>query len=223
MVSSVVSGREKERNALLRRDFTMERFSQYVRSWYKKLFISDISLARMCKGLGVMTGLIFLALSPLKAQDFEGILKEFTGSESDQIESEVAEKKPETKPLGPSSNDIMSTLEVDDFAPPENVKTNGVVLQGLDKTTARVFILEAPLDKQIEFGTLRVTVHRCEKAPAESHQESIAFVTIMEAKPNCPVQKLFSGWMFASSPALSALDHPLYDVWIKECKNIKKK
>lgn len=165
---------------------------------------------------------VLFCTNALKAQGFETLLKELTGSEADQLDSEASEKKRETKPSAPSSTDIMSTLEPDEFAPPENIKTNGVVLQGLDKTTARVFILEAPLNQQVQFGTLRIIVQRCEKAPAESRQESMAFVTISEVKPNCPASKLFSGWMFASSPALSALDHPLYDVWIKECKNVTK-
>jgi hypothetical protein len=95
-----------------------------------------------------------------------------------------------------------------------------VTLQGLDKQTARVFIIDAAVGQAIEFGPLKIVVNHCEKAALEDRQESMAFVTITETKLNSPPTSLFSGWMFASSPALSALDHPNYDVWIKECKTV---
>ena len=100
--------------------------------------------------------------------------------------------------------------------PQKNSITNGVALQGLDKQTARVFIIDAPVGQPIEFGTLTVVVQHCEKA--SQRQESMAFVQITEKKANSDPQNLFSGWMFSSSPALSAFDHPVYDIWIKECK-----
>jgi hypothetical protein len=131
----------------------------------------------------------------------------------------------ETKPQPPlpSSTELQAAerqgpTEEDDFAPMKNVVTNGVTLQGLDKQTARVFIIDALVGQSIEFGTLKIIVQHCEKAPLENRQESMAFIRITEQKPNSAVQNLFSGWMFSSSPALSALDHPIYDVWIKECK-----
>lgn len=163
---------------------------------------------------------IFCLTVPLSAQNFEDLLKELSGSEADQLESEKGEEQKKS-PASFSSTDVESSLEEDEFAPQENIKTNGVTLQGLDKTTARVFIIDASLGQTIEFGTLRIEVQHCEKAPLENRQESMAFVKITEAKPNCLPEKVFSGWMFSSSPALSSLDHPMYDVWIKECKELK--
>jgi hypothetical protein len=98
---------------------------------------------------------------------------------------------------------------------------DGAVLQGLDKVTARVSTLEAPLNKPIHFGTLEITVERCTKAPPEETPESAAFLVIRDLKPNEPPVELFRGWMMASSPALSALEHPVYDVWVKDCRNAK--
>lgn len=166
--------------------------------------------------------LLALWTSPLHAQSFESLLDELSGSEADQIESEIADTKKE-KPDLPSSTEMITPPEDEDFTPEENIITKGVTLQGLDKQTARVFIIDAPIGKPIEFGTLKIVVHRCEKAPLEDRQESMAFLTISEEKPNDQPKNLFSGWMFASSPALSCLDHPVYDVWVNECKNLKKK
>ncbi|MGE5148006.1 MAG: DUF2155 domain-containing protein [Candidatus Eiseniibacteriota bacterium] len=92
------------------------------------------------------------------------------------------------------------------------------VLQGLDKITARISTIEAPLDQEVSFGDLRIVVRACQKRPPEEPPESAAFLEIREAKQGGKPTLLFSGWMFASSPAVSALDHPVYDVWVLDCK-----
>lgn len=93
------------------------------------------------------------------------------------------------------------------------------VLQGIDKTTARVSKFEAPVDKPVRFGTLTVTVRDCRKRPPEEPPESAAFLEIQDKRPgDAEPRKLFSGWMFASSPALSALEHPVYDVGVLDCR-----
>ena len=98
---------------------------------------------------------------------------------------------------------------------------DGAILQGLDKVTARTSTFEAPLNTPVRFGTLEITVQRCTKAPPEETPESAAFLVIREMKPNEEPVELFRGWMMASSPALSALEHPVYDVWVKDCRNAK--
>jgi hypothetical protein len=104
-------------------------------------------------------------------------------------------------------------------APPAFARTVAV-LQGLDKTTARISTLEAPVDEPVKFGTLTITVRACEKKPPEEPPESAAFLQIYDQRPGGqqPV-RLFSGWMFASSPALSAMEHPVYDVGVLDCKS----
>ena len=92
-----------------------------------------------------------------------------------------------------------------------------MVLQGLDKVTARVHTFEAPLDSTIRFGTLEIIARRCDKRPPEETPESAAFLDILEVRQGEPTVTLFRGWMFASSPALSALEHPVYDVWVLDC------
>ena len=94
-----------------------------------------------------------------------------------------------------------------------------VILQGLDKITARVTTIEAPVGKPVTFGSLSITARHCDKTPPEETPEAAAFLEIVDAKPGEAPVKLFSGWMFASSPAVSALEHPVYDVWVIDCKN----
>jgi len=70
----------------------------------------------------------------------------------------------------------------------------------------------------VQFGTLAIHVRDCEKSPPEDAPESAAFVEIDETRPGEIRNRVFSGWMFASSPALSALEHPVYDVTLLDCK-----
>ena len=96
------------------------------------------------------------------------------------------------------------------------------VLQGLDKTTARVTTIEAPVDKPVHFGTLTITARSCNKKPPEEPPNTTAFLEIDETRAqgqsSTDVQHVFSGWMFAQSPALSTLEHPVYDVTVLDCK-----
>jgi hypothetical protein len=93
------------------------------------------------------------------------------------------------------------------------------VLQALDKVTARVTLLEAKLGDTVRTGTLEIIARACDKRPPEEAPESAAFLDIWEQRPGEPVHGVFRGWMFASSPALSAMEHPVYDVWVLDCKN----
>jgi len=93
------------------------------------------------------------------------------------------------------------------------------VLQGLNKITARVSTIEAPIDEVVRFGTLDITVRRCSKRPPEETPESTAYLEIRERRSGERSVELFAGWMFASSPAASSMEHPVYDVWVIDCKN----
>ena len=92
-------------------------------------------------------------------------------------------------------------------------------LQGLDKITARISTFEVPVGQVARFGTLEIRVDACYRTPPEERPESATFLDIGDIRDDgtVPRKDLFSGWMFASSPGLSALEHPVYDVWLKEC------
>ena len=96
------------------------------------------------------------------------------------------------------------------------LQTDRILLQGLDKVTARVFTVEAKVNQPIKFGTLLIFARKCFRTPPEEPPESVCFLEIYETKSGAEKPPLFKGWMFASSPAASALEHPVYDVWVKE-------
>ena len=93
------------------------------------------------------------------------------------------------------------------------------VLQGLDKVTARVSTLSVAIGETVRFGTLEIAVRYCDKRPPEEAPESSAFLDIWQARPGEVSVSLFRGWMFASSPALSALEHSVYDIWVLDCED----
>ncbi len=93
-----------------------------------------------------------------------------------------------------------------------------VKLQGLDKSSARTITFEAKVGSTIQYGPLYIKIQACRKAPPIEKPESAAFLQIWEVPPGAEKSEwVFSGWMFASSPALSAMDHPVYDVWVLDC------
>ena len=115
----------------------------------------------------------------------------------------------------------MALLAAAPFAGPalaEMIAQPVALLQGLDKITARVSKFEAPVDAPVRFGTLSIRVRDCQKSPPEDPPESAAFLEIDELRPGEDRVRVFSGWMFASSPALSALENPVYDVNVLDCK-----
>ena len=92
-----------------------------------------------------------------------------------------------------------------------------VELQGLDKVTARTETFQVGVGETAKFGALVITVRACDRTPPTEPPESTVFLDIYEARPGEPAVDLFHGWMFASSPALNALEHPVYDVWALDC------
>jgi hypothetical protein len=92
------------------------------------------------------------------------------------------------------------------------------VLQTLDKVTGRVRTLEAPVDREVAFGALRIVARGCRKRPPEDPPESAAYLEIAELRPGEQAQIVFRGWMFASAPAVSAMDHAVYDIWVLDCR-----
>lgn len=107
-----------------------------------------------------------------------------------------------------------SALTAKDFT----ITGDSAVLQGLDKVTARISTMEVALGEEIVFGSLKVVVRTCRKTPPTEIPESTAFLEINDDRIDAASERIFTGWMFASSPALNALEHPVYDVWLLDCK-----
>ena len=92
------------------------------------------------------------------------------------------------------------------------------VLQGLDKITARVTRIEAPVGEAVRFGTLDITVRKCHKRPPTETPETTVYLEIRERRLGEAAVDLFAGWMFASSPGINGLEHAVYDLWPTACK-----
>lgn len=101
--------------------------------------------------------------------------------------------------------------------PSPSVERPAARLQGLDKITARTSTFDIAVGETKLFGSLRVTLRACRENQPIDPPESAAFLEVVEIKPGEQAESVFSGWMFASSPALSAMEHPVYDVWVLAC------
>ena len=88
----------------------------------------------------------------------------------------------------------------------------------LDKVTARTRTFDLSVGNTVSYGKLRIKPRSCQKAAPIEEPESAAFLQIWEVDLQNERHWVFSGWMFASSPSLSAMDHPVYDVWVIDCK-----
>lgn len=100
---------------------------------------------------------------------------------------------------------------------------NVVVLRGLDKVTARTRDFEVVIGESVEFAALTITAQYCRKRPPEETPETYAFLQIADRRTDgfgvdVEGETIFSGWMFASRPAQNPLEHPVYDVWVLDCR-----
>jgi len=94
-----------------------------------------------------------------------------------------------------------------------------LMLRGLDKITGKPTNITAPIGKPVQFATLTITARYCYSTPASETPETSAFVQIDDHRPDQSQKRIFSGWMYASSPGLNGVQHPLYDVWVINCSN----
>ena len=120
--------------------------------------------------------------------------------------------------LGPALGALALLVAAGWVSAAEMTAAPTAVMQGLDKITARISRFDVPVGKSANFFTLSIEVRECQRSAPEDRPENAAFVEIYENRPGEEKSRLFSGWMFSSSPALSALEHPVYDVNLLECK-----
>ncbi|MDD3668955.1 MAG: DUF2155 domain-containing protein [Alphaproteobacteria bacterium] len=99
----------------------------------------------------------------------------------------------------------------------KDIETEKLLLRAVDKITGRVSDIHAAVGRPARFGDLVVTPHRCLKKPPEETPENAAFLHISEKSGDGAENVVFNGWMFSSNPALSAMDHAVYGIWVIEC------
>jgi hypothetical protein len=102
--------------------------------------------------------------------------------------------------------------------PSQKIANPTAVFAGLDKITGRIISFEVPLNEKIQFGALQVTPRVCYTRPPTESANTDSFVEVNEITLQGEVKRIFTGWMFASSPGLHAVEHPIYDVWLTDCK-----
>jgi hypothetical protein len=96
---------------------------------------------------------------------------------------------------------------------------NGVaIFAALDKVTARTSKFEVPLNQTVKFGALKVTPRVCYSRPPTEQPKTTSFVEVDEIELDGKEKRIFSGWMFAESPGLNAVEHPVFDVWLTDCQ-----
>ena len=109
------------------------------------------------------------------------------------------------------------TYTVADAVPGKDGVKRMAVLRGLDKITGQAVNIDAPIGVPVRYATLSITTDYCYSTPPSETPETTAFLSIVDKRPDKPPRPVFSGWMWASSPSLNAMQHPLYDVWVISC------
>ncbi|MBY0531327.1 MAG: DUF2155 domain-containing protein [Xanthobacteraceae bacterium] len=100
----------------------------------------------------------------------------------------------------------------------ERIANPTASFSGLDKISGRIIMFEVALNETVQFGALQVTPRACYTRPATETQNTTSFVEVDEITLKAEIRRIFTGWMFASSPGLNAVEHPIYDVWLIDCK-----
>lgn len=99
----------------------------------------------------------------------------------------------------------------------DRIENDVAVFAALDKVTARISKLEVPLGQTVEFGSLKVTPRICYTRPATEQPQTTSFVEVDEKELEGETKRIFTGWMFAESPGLNAVEHPVFDIWLTNC------
>ncbi|MFZ5737834.1 MAG: DUF2155 domain-containing protein [Pseudomonadota bacterium] len=125
---------------------------------------------------------------------------------------------PQTNPP-PSPATLQPGDEIVTEPPAQKIVNKKASFTGLDKITGRTISFDADIGETVQFGALRVKTDACYTRPATEATNTDAFVEVDEITLQGEVKRIFSGWMFAASPGLHAVEHPIYDIWLTDCKN----
>jgi len=102
--------------------------------------------------------------------------------------------------------------------PPQRIANPQAVFSGLDKITGRIISFDVAINETVQFGALQVTPRVCYSRPPTETPNTDSFVEVDEVTLQGEIKRIFDGWMFAASPGLHAVEHPVYDVWLTDCK-----
>ena len=117
---------------------------------------------------------------------------------------------------------LVEAVNRDEAAPPpQRIANPTAVFSGLDKITGRIISFDVAINETVQFGALQVTPRVCYSRPPTETPNTDSFVEVDEVTLQGEIKRIFTGWMFAASPGLHAVEHPIYDVWITDCKGGK--
>jgi hypothetical protein len=121
--------------------------------------------------------------------------------------------QPGAAPNAPQPSD-----EVITELPSQKITNPTAIFAGLDKITGRIISFDVAINETVQFGALQVTPRVCYTRPPTETPNTDAFIEVDEVTLQGEVKRIFSGWIFASSPGLHAVEHAIYDVWLADCK-----
>jgi hypothetical protein len=113
---------------------------------------------------------------------------------------------------------LLAALWLATPAAAETLSNPIAAFSGLDKITGRITNFDVYIDETVQFGALQLTPRVCYTRPPTETQRTSVFLEVDQVSLKGGSQRIFTGWMFADSPALNAIDHPVYDIWLVDCK-----
>ena len=112
----------------------------------------------------------------------------------------------------------VSALAAPNEALADKISNPIAVFDGLDKITGRIISFDVKIDETVQFGALQITPRVCYSRPPTDAPQTDAFAQVDEIDEQKQVKRIFSGWMFADSPGLHGVEHPIFDIWLTACK-----
>lgn len=110
------------------------------------------------------------------------------------------------------------TTEPDQPIEAGRIENSVAQFSGIDKITGRIITFDVYIDETVQFGALQVTPRVCYSRPITEAPRTTSFLEVDEITLDRKIRRIFTGWMFADSPGLNAIEHPVYDIWLKDCK-----
>lgn len=124
--------------------------------------------------------------------------------------------------LGPIREEDLSPIQEEELEPvPEGesrIENRVAEFSGIDKITGRIITFDVYIDETVQFGALQVTPRVCYSRPISEKPKTTSFLEVDEITLDRKIRRIFTGWMFADSPGLNAVEHPVYDIWLNDCK-----
>ena len=120
--------------------------------------------------------------------------------------------------LGCAALAAVSALSAPGPALADKISNPIAVFDGLDKITGRIISFEVAVDETVQFGALQITPRVCYSRPPTDAPQTDAFAQVDEIDEQKQIKRIFSGWMFADSPGLHGVEHPIFDIWLTACK-----